>query len=290
MCHEMTCPREFELRRSLAGERPRSVSRIAASAVFVSLALAAACALPARAQEAGGVTASPSQQLLNPLANVTKLSATLSFDLNVGPDRNTQPALNFQPVIPFEASKDWHVITRSSLSVIHLPAPETTTGLGDLSTSFFLTPDRTGPWVWGVGPILQLPTATDPSLGTGKWSAGPTAALLYVDGPWVNGVLVSQLWSFAGPRDREDVSLTQVEIQLSYTFQNNWYVQTNPTFSYDWKAPPGQGRIVPIGIDIGKVMPFGARSLSVQAGAYYNMKKSDEAANWVLRAQLSWVY
>jgi len=268
------------------GERPRAVMGIVA---LLALALAAFCALPARAQQAGGATASLAQQQLNPLANVTKLSATLNFDLGVGPERDTVPSLNFQPVIPFGLNEDWRIVTRSNVSIIHLPGPEQTTGLGDLSSSFFLTPARSGPWVWGAGPIVQLPTATDPILGSGKWSAGPTAGLVYVEGPWVNGILVSHLWSFAGSTSREQVNQTQIEVQVSYTFQNDWYIQTNPTLTYNWK-PPGQGWTVPIGIDVGKSWSVGTQGLSLQAGAYYNVKKLDGAAEWLLRTQLTWVF
>jgi len=245
-------------------------------------------AVRVRAEEPGGGTQTPVQEKLNPLADVTKLPAMLSFGFGFGPNRNTQPTLTFQPVIPFRLTEDWRIITRSSLSVIHLPDPEDTTGLGDLDISFFLTPAKTGAWVWGLGPIFQFPTATDTTLGTGKWSAGPTGALLYVNGPWVNGILASQLWSFAGPSSRADVSLTQIEVLLSYTFAKNWYVQTNPTYSYDWKAPSGQGWTVPIGMDIGRVFPIGSQSLSVQVGAYYNVKNPEGQADWVLQTQVEW--
>ena len=159
-----------------------------------------------------------------------------------------------------------------------------------MDVSLFLTPAKSGPWVWGIGPIFEFPTATDTTLGTGKWSAGPTGALVYVSGPWVNGIVVSQFWSFAGSGRRADVSLMQIEALLSYTFSSNWYVQTDPTFVSDWKAPSGQKWTVPIGIDIGKVVPIGTQSLSVQVGAYYNVAKPDGAADWILRAQVMWAF
>src|SRR5262249_40392122 len=42
-------------------------------------------------------------------------------------------------------------------------------GLGDLNPSFFLSPAHPGKLIWGVGPTFLLPTATDPTLGQGKW-------------------------------------------------------------------------------------------------------------------------
>src|SRR5208337_4601992 len=172
------------------------------------------------------------KQQLNPLANSVKLSATLSAEQ--GHDGDTQPNLNFEPIIPFGLTDDWRVVTRPSVSILRLPAAQGgTTGLGDTQLPFFLTPAKTGDWVWGAGPIIQIPTATGTALGTGKWSAGPTGALIYVGGPWVNGVIASQLWSVAGPESRAPVSLTQLEVQVNYTFADNYYVDTDPTFSYD---------------------------------------------------------
>ena len=181
-------------------------------------------------------------------------------------------------------------LTRSSLSILHVHDPQELTGLGDLDISLFVTPAHATTWVWAVGPIFEFPTATDLTLGTGKWSAGPTAGLVYVNGPWVNGIVASHLWSFAGPRTRDDVSLTQIEVLLSYTFANDWYVQTNPTMSHDWRAPRGQGWEIPVGADIGRSFKIGAHSVSLQIGAYYNVKRPAGTAEWSLETQISWVH
>jgi hypothetical protein len=61
-------------------------------------------------------------------------------------------------------------------------------GLGDVQPSLFLSPAQPGKLIWGMGPVLQFPTATDDSLGQGKWGAGPTAVALVMHGPWVSGV------------------------------------------------------------------------------------------------------
>jgi len=245
-----------------------------------------ACAFPTRAEDSTAETLA--QQKLNPLAYAINLPATLNFSFAHG--EAVQPSLEFQPLIPLKLSEDWRLVTRSDVSIVHVPAPEEITGLSDTDVSLFLTPARTGPWVWGVGPILEFPTATNTRLGSGKWSAGPTAALVYAGGPWVNGILVSQLWSFAGPSDREDVSLTQIEVQLSYTFSNGWYVLTNPTISCDWKAPSGQGWTVPVGAAVGKTFNVGSQGMSLQVGAYYNAKKPAGAPAWVLQTQFSLIY
>ena len=114
--------------------------------------------------------------------------------------------------------------------------------------------------------------------------------MVYVDGPWVNGLLVSHLWSFAAPSSRADVSLTQMQVQLSYAFSSNWYIQSSPVLSYDWKASSGQGWIIPIGVDVGRTFKVGSQGASLQVGAYYNVKKAAGAPEWVLQTQLTWLY
>ena len=241
-----------------------------------------------RAEEGEGASGTLARQKLNPLAYGINLPVTLSF--GVGPHRDPQPTLTLQPRIPLGLTEDWRLVTRSNVSIIHMPEPEETTGLGDIDVSLFLTPARTGTWVFGAGPILQFPTATDTALGTGKWSAGPTAALVYVGGPWVNGILMSHLWSFAGPDSRAAVSLTQIEAQVSYSFPDDWYIDTNPTISYDWNAPRGERWLIPIGVDVGRAFKIGSQAMSLQLGAYYNVKKPASATEWVVQTQLSWSY
>src|SRR6516225_7595732 len=52
--------------------------------------------------------------------------------------------------------------------------------------------------IWGVGPALLLPTATDDALGSGKWSIGPSVVALVQPVEFTIGALVRRSWSFAG--------------------------------------------------------------------------------------------
>ena len=49
-----------------------------------------------------------------------------------------------------------------------------------------------------LGPTMTFPTASDKQLGAGKYSAGPAAVALTMQGPWVVGALANNQWSFAG--------------------------------------------------------------------------------------------
>src|SRR6185295_18457562 len=96
----------------------------------------------------------------------------------IGSFSRTQDVLNIQPVIPMGISENWNLITRTIVPVVSQPdiAREEgiENGLGDLNPTFFFSPSKPGALIWGVGPSLSLPTATNTVLGTGKWSAGPS--------------------------------------------------------------------------------------------------------------------
>src|SRR5439155_1204788 len=82
----------------------------------------------------------------------------------------------------------------------------------------------------GLAAVCALPARGEEGGGApgtlAQHKLNPLAySLLYVDGPWVNGILVSHLWSVAGRSSRQDVSVTQIEMQVSYTFSNDWDIQ-----------------------------------------------------------------
>ena len=251
----------------------------------------ASCLLsgPAFAQGAGAGPNVTAPAILNPLTDATQLLVTPTVAFPDASGSDPQSSVNFQPGVPFPVSSDWLVVTRTEVAILYTPGAERPMALGDADTSFFLVPARTGIWIWGVGPIVQLPSATDVSSGTGKWSVGPTGALVYVNGPWTNGVIVSHLLSFAGAHSREEVSLTQIETQISYSFPNSWYVSSAPTLECNWRLSPGQRWIVPLGLEVGRQFSVRSHNLSVQVGAYYNVRRPTGEATWTLSTQFGWV-
>ena len=85
---------------------------------------------------------------------------------------------------------------------------DTETGLGDINFSAYFSPSKPKGFIWGAGPSINIPTATDELLGSEQWSAGPAGVVLKQSGQWTYGALARQLWSFAGDDDRADVNQT----------------------------------------------------------------------------------
>ena len=143
-------------------------------------------------------------------------------------------------MIPFRLTDEWNLISRTIAPVIYRPrlAPGLgdTFGLGDVQQSFFRSPAKPGAVIWGAGVVLQFPTATDDVLGQGKWGAGPTAAALTIQGPWVIGTLINNVWSFAGDGDCKAVNQMLRQPFVDYNFPGGWYVNSVPKITADWEA------------------------------------------------------
>lgn len=256
------------------------------------LSLGGILAVPAQAQATAPsqpqISASP-QELAktahNPFEDFVKLPLEWTTGFGIGPRDNAGEGFNVQPLIPYRLTARWDLIVQPSLSVTYEPSPHEQFGFNDLQTSFFLTPHDADEWIWGAGPIFQLPTATSDALGTGRWSAGPTAALIYSKGPWFNGVLAYQLMSFAGNRARGSVNQTYIEPQVSYNFESGWYIDWNPSITFDWTAAADNGWTLPMGADAGKAFNLGSHAMSFQVGAYDLVKRPDGAPQWIIRIQ-----
>jgi hypothetical protein len=136
--------------------------------------------------------------------------------------------------------------------------------------SFFFSPRNSGKLIWGVGPQVILPTATDNTLGQGKVSLGPTIVVLTQPKPWTIGVLVSNDWSIAGSGSRPSVNQVLMQPFLNYNLQKGWYLSTSPIITADWKASSGNVWVVPLGGGVGRVMKF---SLSTSTCSFLAMPR-----------------
>jgi len=196
-----------------------------------------------------------------------------NFNFNTGPYDNTQYVGNIQPVLPFKLNDNWNLITRTILPVIdqsRYDADSSNFGIGDLNPTFFLSSRGEGKFIWGMGPTVLLPTATQDELGAEKWGIGPAFVGLYMDGPWVAGVLVNNIWSFAGASNRADVNRFLMQPFVNYNLADGWYLTSSPIITADWEAPRHNQWTVPVGGGAGKLFKIGKLPVNTQLQAFYN--------------------
>jgi hypothetical protein len=282
----------------------RRNGRVARAARRLLLTAMLAMPWPALAQQAAppadDTTLELAKKTQNPIANL--ISLPLQNNLNFGygakdaPKRSsTQYVLNVQPVVPVQLGDKLNLITRPIVPIIRQPDlidGGDTWGLADIQLQTYLSPAGTGKVTWGVGPVLQFPSATNgKKLGTQKWSAGPGAVALIQPGQWVIGGLINNLWSFAGKSDREDINLMTIQPFVNYNFPKGYYLSTAPIVTANWEADSDDTWTVPLGGG-GRLMRFGKLPVNLQAQAYYNVAKPDDAptADWTLRLQVQFLF
>ena len=268
----------------------RSRTRAGVAGLAVAALLAAA---PAHAELSAEELAKLAQ---NPVGNLISLPFQNNTNFNVGPYNGTQNILNIQPVIPISVDADWNIITRTIVPVISQPQLTPTmdrkNGIGDTVFTAFLSPANPGKWIWGAGPVLQIPTNTSEELGNKNWGLGPSVVVLHLDkgSPWVYGALVNNVWSLSGGKQGGAYNNGLLQPFVNYNFPAGFYLTSAPILTVDWKADSGNQWTVPLGGGVGKIFHFGKLPVNAQLSAYYNVVKPDFGANWQLRAQVQLMF
>jgi hypothetical protein len=239
--------------------------------------------------EGGADVSDLAKKTQNPVSDLISLPLQYNATFGFGPEDKVLSVLNIQPVIPFKLSDDWNLITRTILPLINQPSLgpgiDSKFGLGDTTITAFLSPREPGEWIWGVGPVLLIPTSSSDRLGAGQWGAGVSGLVLKMDGPWVYGVLVNNVWSFEG-----DVNTFLLQYFVNYNLSDGWYINTAPILTANWKADSDNTWTVPFGIGAGRVFKAGKLPLNAQVGFYYNVEAPDGAGDWTLRLQLQFLF
>ena len=232
---------------------------------------------PVQAQDNSGTKqggdADLAQELSNPVADLITVPIQMNYDGNIGlQDDGWKLQTNIQPVIPFSLNDSWNLITRTIMPVTYqddiFPGSGSDFGLGDINMSLFFSPKKptSNGLIWGAGPVLLFPTATETLLGAEKWGAGPAMVALTMRGPWTIGMLANHIWSYAGDSDRQDISNTFVQPFVAYTTPSAWTYSVQSETTYNWKT---ENWSIPLNAAISKLVWLGKLPVSLQAGVGY---------------------
>lgn len=246
------------------------------------------------------------KQSQNPVGNLVSLPFQNNTSFGIGPNDSISNVLNIQPVYPVGLSKNWNLINRGIVPVIYQEAlfPEvgdSLSGLGDISYTGFISPSQPGKIIWGVGPSFLFPSATEDRWASDKWSGGAGVVVLTMPGSWVLGVLISNVWSFAGDDDAESVNLMTLQPIINYNLKKGWYLTSVPVIVANWSAPSDNRWTVPLGGGFGRILKWGRQPLDLSMQAFYNVEKpkpriadapnlQNQGETWTLRLQLKLLF
>lgn len=235
------------------------------------------------------------KKLANPIAALISVPVEYTWDTNGGPNKDGhKQALTLKPVIPVSLNAEWNMISRTVAPLVHqtdMITPNTTqSGIGDITQSFFFSPKAptAGGLIWGVGPVINIPTHVA-GISSKQWGAGPTGVVLKQDGAYSYGLLAYNMFGF----EKEGIPSSQ---KLNYMFMQPFVtrqlgkglsVSANLESQYNWTR---ENWTVPLNVSVAQVMKLGNQPVSFSVGARYFVVRPDNAPEWGLRANMTLLF
>ncbi|MCF1709466.1 transporter [Tabrizicola sp. J26] len=211
------------------------------------------------------------KQTANPISSLVSVPFQLNYDHGIGDGDGQQTYINIQPVIPFSISENWNVISRTILPVVDQSDFTddfgSRSGLGNITQSLFFSPKEPtqGGLIWGVGPVFQIPTATD-GIAPNQWGAGITGVALEQKNGWTVGMLANHIWSIGKTDQYGNSSKTFLQPFLAYTTPKATTFSLNTESTYDWESEEWS---VPINMMVAQVVKIGGRPVQLVGGVRY---------------------
>jgi hypothetical protein len=234
------------------------------------------------------------KKLANPVASL--ISVPIEFDTysDIGSgDDGKRWTITAKPVIPISLNDDWNMISRTIVSYIDqediFPGSGSQSGISDILQSLFFSPAQPqNGIIWGVGPALLFPTASEDLLGSEKWGAGPTGVVLKQAGPFTYGLLANHIWSYAGEDDRNDISNTFIQPFISYTTKTATTFALAAESTYNWKSEDWS---VPMNASISQVLKIKSQLIQLKAGVrYYAESTPTDPEGWGIKLGIVFLF
>jgi len=225
---------------------------VAASALALAVRLPAQQPRPHEATPPGGISTEQMAKANNPLADMNALNFqnyyVPGFQGYAGYTANT---LNLRGVVI--AGRN---VIRATLPVASIPTGAgQISGLGDFNVfdAIRLTPAG-ATMDLAVGPLLVVPTHTDPALGPETWQAGAAMVVMKsMSGGHLLGGLVTLQTDLGGSSGNQTLLLAAQPV-LTLNMGGGYYFRSSGAMTFDLE---GHNHVIPLGLGIGRVFRAG---------------------------------
>ena len=135
--------------------------------------------------------------------------------------------------------------------------------------------------------MFLLDTASDDSLGTGKWGAGISGVALKQSGPWSVGALTFYLKDVAGEDDRADVEQVFLQPFLSYNFDAKTSVTLQSEITWDLEENDSQAFVL---FQVNRLFNFGGHLMQGRIGVRHWYERSGFGPTDSTEVNIRWTF
>ena len=219
-------------------------------------------------------------------------------------------SFSVQPVWPVKLSNNLKLITYTIIPFQSLPASgdatnvpihpvppqgdpmQSASGLGNiLFNGYFSSMEKKGKVSWGLGPAIQIPTRTNPALGSNRLSLGPSFLFNHAGDKFSGGFVIQNYWSLGG-EGQNKVNSFNLQYFTYYNLLKGWFLESNASIVCNWRAEVGERMLLPLGGGGGKTFKIGKTDLFYCATVqlFYNAIRPELIGEWQAVAQFQIIF
>jgi hypothetical protein len=243
------------------------------------------------------------RELANPNSSLATLTVKSQYrwytgDLP-GADDQDNYTMVFQPIFPLSMPKSDSgdartVFLRPGVPILFdQPVPSVENGaldwdgvtaLGDVGFDIGYGVSKKSGFLWAIGMVGTLPTATDEDVAGKQVRLGPEFLLARFEKWGLYGIFPSHQWDATGWSD-EPFSTTQFQPVLKFILPGAWTAGSSPIGNYDWE---GEEWTIPINLSVSKTVMFGETPWKFELEANYYVEQPDAfGPQWMIGFNIS---
>lgn len=287
--NQMGLPTPFNKKNEKVGE-----SKMKGETIFKALNLISVVMIFALCLAVGVVCAEEKSvdEVARELANPNASLATLRFKNQVRwykgdlPEADNQAnyTLFFQPIFPFileptERGGKANFFVRPGIPILFdQPVFDVTktdfddvTALADIGFDVAYGVTEKNGFLWALGMVGTLPTATDSEVAGKQFRLGPEVLFAKFEEWGLYGIFPSHKWDVAGWSE-DFYSNTQIQLFLRYLPGGGWAIGSTPIMDYDWKT---NDWTIPLQVVVSKTVMAGKMPVKLEFEVNYYVEQPD---------------